>query len=160
MRSVVHAWQARAAGERRTLSILGAIAAIALLLAFVWLPLERSRARLAAELPRLRASIAALERDANEVRRLRAIPAATAQFAGRSSPLASLATNGGGVAGAQITVLDERRARLAGDDVSFASVLEWIRNAQATHGMRVESAKMQRLPAAGRVRAEIVLARS
>ena len=48
----------------------------------------------------------------------------------------------------------------AGDDVSFASVLEWIRNAQATHGMRVESAKVQALAAAGRVRAEIVLART
>jgi len=159
VKNLAHAWHQRTASERRTLTIVGAVAAIVLLIAFVWLPLERTRARLAAELPQLRASIAALERDAGEVKRLRAMPA-TSAAANRSSPLASLATNGGGVAGAQITVLDERRARLAGDDVSFAAVLEWIRNAQATHGMRVESAKVQGLPAAGRVRAEIVLART
>jgi len=44
--------------------------------------------------------------------------------------------------------------------VSFSSVMEWIRNAQASHGMRVESARLQALPAPGRVRAEIVLART
>jgi type II secretory pathway component PulM len=159
MRRVVDAWNQRTASERRTLAIVGAVALAAIVVAFVWLPLERTRSRLAGEMPQLRASIAALERDADEVKRLRAMPAISAT-ANRSSPLASLATNGGGVAGAQITVLDERRARLAGDDVSFASVLEWIRNAQATHGMRVESAKVQGLPAAGRVRAEIVLART
>jgi general secretion pathway protein M len=159
MKSVLHAWSQRTASERRTLTIVGAVAAVALLVAFVWLPLERTRARLAAELPPLRASIAALERDASEVKRLRGLPA-TAATANRSSPLASLATDGGGVPGAQITVLDERRARLAGDDVSFAAVLEWIRNAQATHGMRVESARVQALPAPGRVRAEVVLARA
>jgi general secretion pathway protein M len=160
MKGLVHAWHLRPAHERRTLSIIAGVGALLLIVAFVWLPLERSRARTAAELPRLRASIDALERDANEVRRLRAIPAAGVQSGSRTAPLASLATNAGGVSGAQITVLDERRARLAGDDVSFASVLEWIRNAQASHGMRVESAKVQALPAPGRVRAEIVLART
>jgi general secretion pathway protein M len=160
MKSLVRAWQMRSESERRTLAIIGGVVALVLLVTFVWLPLERSRARLAAELPKLRASIAALERDADEVRRLRAIaPTATATSA-RTAPLASLATNGGGVTGAQITVLDERRARLAGDDVSFSAVLEWIRNAQASHGMRVESAKLQALPAPGRVRAEVVLART
>jgi len=160
MKNLVHAWHLRPAHERRTLSFVGAVVVLVLIVAFAWLPIERSRARMAAELPRLRASIDALERDANEVRRLRAIPAAGVQSGSRTSPLASLATNGGGVSGAQITVLDERRARLAGDDVSFSSVLEWIRNAQASHGMRVESARLQALPAPGRVRAEIVLART
>ena len=159
MNSLVHAWQLRTASERRTLAVVGVVAVLALLAAFVWLPLERARARLDAELPRLRASIDALERDANEVKRLRAMPPAAAQSVQRTSPLASLATNGGGVAGAQITVIDERRARLAGDDVSFASILEWIRNAQSSHGMRVESARVEALPAPGRVRAEIVMAR-
>ena len=159
MKNLAYAWNQRTESERRTLTIVGAVVVIALLVAFAWLPLERTRARLAAEMPQVRASIDALERDAAEVKRLRAMPATSANT-NRSSPLASLATDGGGVAGAQITVLDERRARLAGDDVSFASVLEWIRNAQATHGMRVESAKVQALPAAGRVRAEVVLART
>ena len=157
MRRIVQAWQARGEGERRVATIVASLAALALLVALVWLPLERSRARLAAELPRLRASIGALERDADEVKRLRALPAAVP---GTSAPLASLATNSGGLAGAQMTVIDARRVRLVGADVGFGPLLEWLRNAQLTHGMRVESARIDALPAPGRVRAELVLARS
>jgi len=76
MKNLVHAWHLRPAHERRTLSIVGAVVVLVLIVAFAWLPIERSRARMAAELPRLRASIDALERDANEVRRLRVLPAA------------------------------------------------------------------------------------
>lgn len=155
--NIVQAWQARGAGERRVATIVAALAALALLVAFVWLPLERSRTRLAAELPKLRASLAGLQRDADEVKRLRALPVAAPAA---SAPLASLATNGGGLAGAQMTVIDARRVRLVGADVGFGALLEWLRNAQLTHGMRVESARIDALPAPGRVRAELVLARS
>lgn len=151
------AWSRRSPNERRVLAagalVLGAI----LVLTLVWLPLERARTRLANDLPRLRAATAALQRDADEVKRLRAMPAAVPAT---NSPLASLATNGGGLTGAQFAVLDERRVRVTGADVSFAALLEWLRNAQATHGVRVESARLEALPAAGRVRAELLLARS
>ena len=151
------AWyDSRPARERRVIAVVAGVALAALLLA-VWVQAQRSRERLAAELPRLRASIAALERDADEVRRLRATPAARPQAA---TPLASLATNAGGVPGAQVSVIDERRVRLTGSDVSFAALLEWLGNARATHGMRVESARLEALAAPGRVRAELVLARS
>ncbi len=157
MSRITQAWQARSPGERRAATFAVGLIALLLVATLVWLPLERSRARLEAELPRLRASIAGLQRDADEVRRLRALPAA-APVAG--TPLASLATNAGGLAGTQMTVLDEGRVRLTGADVSFGALLEWLGNAQATHGMRVESARLDALPAAGRVRAELVLARS
>lgn len=157
MSRIVHAWQARSARERRAATLAGGLLALFLVVTLAWLPLERSRARLAGELPRLRASIASLQRDADEVKRLRATPAAAPAT---GSPLASLATNGGGLAGAQMTVIDERRVRLTGADVGFGALLEWLGNAQATHGMRVESARIDALPAAGRVRAELVLARS
>ena len=125
--------------------------------AFAWLPLDRERARLERELPALRGSIANLEREAQEVKRLRALPPAQARAA---TPLASLATNAGGLPGARINVLDERRVRIAGDDVSFAALLDWLRAAQASHGMRVETARIERLPAAGRVRVDLLAARS
>ena len=157
MNAVAHAWHGRNPRERRVIGFVAAFAAIVLLAVFAWLPLERSRGRLAQELPRLRASIAALERDAEEVKRLRATAPASPVSA---APLAALGTNSGGLAGAQMQVLDDRRVRMAGQDVSFGSLLEWLRNAQATHGMRVESAKIEALPAPGRVRAELVLARS
>ncbi len=149
-------WSGRTARERRVFLVIAALA-VGLLALAVWVDRERTRARLNAELPRLRASIAALERDAAEVQRLRALPVAAA---GAQSPLATLATNGGGLQGAQISILDERRVKVTGGDVGFGLLLEWLRNAQATHGMRVESARLDALPTTGRVRAELLLTRT
>jgi general secretion pathway protein M len=159
MNAIVQAWNARSRVERRTLALAAGVLAIILVFTLAWLPLERARTRLAAEAPRLRASIDALQRDADEVKRLRALPAAGTAGA-TPAPLATLATNGGGLTGSQMVVLDEKRVRLSGADVSFAALLEWLRNAQATHGMRVDSARLDALPAPGRVRAELVLSRS
>ena len=159
MNAIVQAWNVRSRSERRTLALAGAGLAIALVFALAWLPLERARTRLAAEAPRLRASIEALQRDADEVKRLRALPAAETPGS-TPAPLATLATNGGGLAGSQMVVLDDKRVRLTGADVSFAGLLEWLRNAQVTHGMRVDSARLDALPSPGRVRAEMVLSRS
>jgi general secretion pathway protein M len=150
-------WESRTPGERRLLAGLAMLVALALFVALVALPVERARARLARELPQARASIAALQRDAAEVAKLRAMPAAAPAA---SSPLASLSTNAGGLAGAQVAVIDERRVRVTGADVGFAALLEWLGNARATHGMRVESARVEALPAAGRVRLELILART
>jgi len=149
-------WSERTPRERRVLRAIAALLA-GLVALFVWVDSERTRARLNAELPRLRASIAALERDAAEVQRLRALPVAPT---GAPSPLATLATNGGGLQGAQIAILDERRVKVTGGDVGFGLLLEWLRNAQATHGMRVESARLDALPTTGRVRAELLLTRT
>lgn len=149
-------WYRHRSERERSILRAALLAALALLLLGSWVQTERSRERLAEELPRLRASIAALERDAEEVRRLRALPAAAAPA---PAPLASLATNSGGVPGARIAVLDERRVRLESADVAFAALLEWLGNARATHGMRVETARIEALPVAGRVRAELVVSK-
>lgn len=149
-------WESRSARERRVIVSLAVLAGLVILFT-LGLQAERTRERLAGQLPQLRASLAALERDAQEVKRLRAMPAPAPASA---TPLASLATNAGGVPGAQVSVIDERRVRLSGADLSFAALLEWLGNARATHGMRVESARLEALAAPGRVRAELVLARS
>ena len=150
-------WTERSPHERLVLgAIAGALAAV-LVVTLVWLPLERTRARLARELPALRASIATLQDQADEVRRLRAMPA-VAQ--GAAAPLASLAAVGSAkLSGAQVAVVNPREVRIAGSDVGFASLLEWLQGAQASHGLQVESARIEALPTAGRVRADIVLAR-
>lgn len=150
--------------QRRLALALAACVALAVV-ALVAVEGQRTRARLDAELPRLRASIAALERDAAEVKRLRALPAAPGAAGQRSpgaqsTPLATLATNGGGLQGAQVSVLDDRRVKVTGGDVGFGALLEFLQNAQVTHGMRVENARIEALPTAGRVRAELLLARS
>lgn len=153
----MRAWSDRPARERAFLAAgAGALAAL-LLIALVWLPLERARARLAHELPVLRASVATLQRQADEVRRLRAMPA----VAGASAqPLAALAAGGApSLPGAQLAVLDVGHVRVAGSDVGFAPLLEWLASTQAAHGLHVESARIDALPATGRVRVDITLAR-
>ncbi len=152
-------WDRRSSGEQRTL-LLAAGLVIVIVLGLAGLEIARARARLNAELPRLRASIAGLERDAAEVKRLRSVPPAAAQQQSAGAQLVTLATNGGGLAGAQIAVLDDKRVKVSGADVGFGALLEWLQNAQATHAMRVESARLEALPAAGRVRAELLLTRS
>ena len=58
--SLATAWNRRSPNERRALAFGAFVVAVILLVALVWLPLERARARLANDLPRLRAATAAL----------------------------------------------------------------------------------------------------
>ena len=154
MRRMRDWWLARAPRERGVLAAGVALVVAALLFA-AWLEAERTRSRLASELPQLRAAIAGLERDAAEVRRLRALPAAASADA---APLSALAGDAA-VPGAEVAVLDARRVKLTGPDVAFAALLEWLTRARAAHGLSVETARIEALQAPGRVRAELTLAR-
>lgn len=156
MNGLREAWDRRSAGERRALAILALLVAASLVLAFAWLPLERTRTRLEAELPALRASVASLEEQAGVVRRLRAMPARNGS---NPAPLGALAGSGTSLPGAQVTALDDRRIRVTGADVGFAALLDWLAGAQRSHGLRVDSARLESLPTAGRVRVELVLTR-
>lgn len=150
-------WRSRSPRERAVL-VGGVIVAVILLgVALVWLPLERSRTRLSAEIPRLAASVAAMERNAEEVQRVRSLPASTPATV---APTATVAPAlGRNLANAQVASIDERRIRITGADVAYGALLETIAAAQSTYGLRVDSARIDALPAAGRVRAELVLAR-
>jgi type II secretory pathway component PulM len=149
-------WAERSAKERRIIIVAGALIAALLLVTFVWLPVERSRARLAVELPQLRASIAALQRDADEVKRLRSMPLVGASSTGSLPSLAAASP----LPGAQLAVVDDKHLRLTAADVSFSGLVEWLTVVQASHGLRVESARIEALPVTGRVRAELGLGRS
>ena len=151
-------WARRSARERTILATGGALVLALLLVALVWLPLERSRARLAAGLPRLAASVATMQRQAAEVARVRSLPAsASAAMAPTSTVAATLGTR---LPGAQVVPVDDKRVRIAGSDIAYGALLEAIASAQGAYGMRVDSARIDALPSAGRVRAELVLTRS
>ena len=79
MTTVVEAWRARPERERSFLAAGALVIGVMLYVGLVWLPLERLRTRLAADLPVLRASIVSLERDAAEVKRLRSTPSSIPQ---------------------------------------------------------------------------------
>jgi type II secretory pathway component PulM len=153
-------WESRPARERSAIAAgLVAVGAM-LVVALVWVPLERTRTRLSGELPALRASVEQLRRDGAEAKRLRAM-APTVPV--NPSPLAPLiASNAWAreLPGVQVSVPDEKHVKLLAADVGFTALLDWLVTAQAAHGLRVESARIDALPAQGHVRAALVLARS
>ena len=160
--SLARFWQSRPARERSLASAGLVVLAIMLVVALVWLPLERTRTRLNADLPALRASVAALERDAAEVKRLRAVSATIPANPAPLAPLMAANAWARALPGVQLSVPDEKHVRLAAEDVSFTALLDWLTTAQAAHGLRVETARIDALPGPGpgRVRAELTLARS
>jgi len=156
--SALDLWRSRPVRERAVLGTGAAVIAVMLAVALVWLPLERSRARLEREVPELRAALDTLQRDAEEAKRLRSIAPVAAQSA---APLATLAA--GAVAappGARLVLADPGHLRLTGADVAFTQLLEWLAAAASNHGLRVESAHLEALAAPGRVRVDITLART
>jgi general secretion pathway protein M len=158
--SLARLWHSRAPRERSLVAAGLVVLAAMLVVALVWLPLERTRARLAAELPGLRASIVALQRDADEVKRLRAVSATIPANPAPLAPLIAANAWARELPGVQLSVPDEKHVRLAGEDIGFSALLDWLATAQAAHGLRVESARIEALPQPGRVRAELTLARS
>jgi general secretion pathway protein M len=150
-------WTARSPRERAVVGWAGATVAVLLIFVLGWLPLERDRGRIAADLPALRASVAEMRVQAAEVQALRALPPRGAA----SVPLATLVAAGNltqGLPGARVTMLDGKRARLTVDDASWTRLVEWLAATQATHGLAVAEAKVEALGSVGRVRGEFVLA--
>ena len=158
--SLARLWHSRPPRERSLVAAGFVVLAAMLVVALAWLPLERARARLATELPELRASIVALERDAEEVKRLRTVPATIPANPAPLAPLIAANAWARELPGVQLSVPDEKHVRLAGEDIGFSALLDWLATAQAAHGLRVESARIEALPQPGRVRAELTLARS
>ncbi len=151
-------WRSRAPRERAVLATGAAVVAAMLFIALVWLPLERARVRLEREVPEMRAALAALQRDAEEAKRLRSMAPVAEQSA---TPLATLAA--GAVAappGARLVLADPGHLQLTGADVAFTQLLEWLASAASRHGLRVERAHLEALAAPGRVRVDITLART
>jgi type II secretory pathway component PulM len=160
MTALANFWRSRPARERSALAAGLVVVAVMLVAALVWLPLERTRQRLASELPHLRASVAALEAQAVEVKKLRATISTIPPDPSPLAPLMAANAWARELPGVQLAVLDEKRVRLRADDVGFTALLDWLANAQAAHGLRVQSARIEALAAAGRVRADLTLARS
>jgi general secretion pathway protein M len=159
MNALAANWNSRSDAERSRIAAIAALVALLLLVALVWLPLQRESARLDAELPAMRAATATMKRQAELVATLRAAPPRNTAAA---QPLASLAGSGAlaqALPGAQVTALDERRVRVLANDLAWGTLLEWIANAKAQHGLDVTRARVEALAMAGRVKADLTLER-
>ena len=154
--SYASVWRSRTEQERRFITAGAIVVGLILVFAVVWLPLQRARARLDVELPQLRASISQLRRDAEEVKRLKIVAPTVSS---NPTPLAALATQGT-LTGAQVSVPDAKHVHLVANDIAFTKLLDWLVTVQSTHALRVENARIEALPATGRVRADLTLARN
>lgn len=157
-------WTQRSPQERRALMRVGGVVLALLIAAFAWLPLERAHARLTAEMPTLRASVAQMRVEAEEARRLRALAPRLAADPGKtvSDTTATLVASGvlaQGLPGARVVAVDARRVRVTLSDAAWNSLVTWIERVQSANGLAVESATVEALPIVGRVRAELILAR-
>ena len=118
--------------RQRGLAIWGGAAMlVALFIALVWLPLNRAQRSLNERLPTLRAQHDALERDAEEVRRLKALPAASTTVTSRQ-----LDANGlrAAFVGADVTAIGSGRYRIVMTDGRFA---RWLDSMRALNGQLV-----------------------
>ncbi len=152
-------WQARTSRERLILSAGGGALALLLLYSLVWLPMSLERSRLRASLPDLRAKAAQMRSQAQEIGRLKASAGpdtqdiraaidAAAQSAGVKDKLTTT------------EALDQRRARVTFNEVAFDAYLNWLLQLQRQHRVRVESSQLEALPASGRVKVNVTLAKA
>ncbi len=138
--------------RQRSVIIAGTgILIVALLFAYVWLPLQHSRSDNAARLPELRAALAEMQRQAEELQRIRSVPPAAASL----RPLDAQALRGA-FTGSQVvvTALDRQRFRLAVADTGYAAWIDELNRLQAQSAARVEEATLSGLPQPGRIKVE------
>lgn len=155
----VQFWRARAPRERVVLAAGAALLALALGYAYAWLPMQRELVQLRETLPHLRAQAEQIQRDAEEVARLRARPAAS-QRGGSVTAVVEQRAAASGLREhiATLAAQDDGRVRVVLPRIGFDAWLAWIGELQAAHGVRVESARIESSGEAGMVRIEAVLA--
>lgn len=120
-------WAALNTRQQRMVIGGSALLAIALFFALVWLPLQRAERRLAERLPTLQAQHAAMQRDAEEVKRLRSLPATLTSpgNAGARAPDANALRTL--FSGAEVTALGSGRYRIVVADGRFGRWLDGVR---------------------------------
>jgi general secretion pathway protein M len=146
-------WVGLARRERVMTAAAAAIAALALLFLVAIEPAWNARARLAAELPRLRAQLAeiqALGQEAGELKG-RGVAAESADAA-RAALEQSLAR--AGLPATRIAVLDERQLAVSAEGVSISQWLAWAEEAARDARLRIAAARISRGQARSIVDAE------
>jgi general secretion pathway protein M len=139
-------------GRQRSVILVGAgILIVALLFAYVWLPLQHSRSENTARLPELRARLAEMQLQAEELQRIRAVPPAAASLRPLDAQALRSAFSGSQVS---VTALDRQRFRVATADTGYAIWIDELNRLQAQSAARVEEATLSALAQPGRIRVE------
>jgi len=150
-------WRARASRERLVYGAGGAALLVASLWAYVWLPVQTDRARLAVALPRLKVQALETSREAAEVARLRA--AARGRGAVPQAAVEeTIKAAGFGDAYAGLAPLGEGRVQVNLRTVGFDDLVRTLAALGEAHGVAVESVAL-RAAGEGRVQVESLVLR-
>lgn len=151
-------WRSLAARERLVLAAGAALAAVLIVYALLWAPLQRDLARLRADVPKAQQQLQWMKAQAARVRQLRANASAAVPGSGLLSFVEQSAQS--------YRISDKIRrvepegsnsVRLAIDAVAFNSLVEWLANLQKQGGVRIENASVEPGTAAGVVNARLLL---
>jgi type II secretory pathway component PulM len=151
-------WHLRSRREQLVIILVAAVAAIALLWAFVWQPLQRDTERLARALSDGRAALAEARKQSDEIAGLaRNAPAAPPGDA-RAAIESAMSRQGLKPTGG-IERVGDQRWRTTFAAVSFDSLTAFIDGLQRDAGVRAAEVSVTARVEPGQVRADVTLAR-
>jgi general secretion pathway protein M len=157
--SLIQFWRARAPRERLILVGGSALLTLALLYAYVWLPMQRDVTQLRQSLPALREQAGQLQQDAEEVGRLKAQPPVSREGGNLALSVEQRAIASGLRERIEsITPQGVGQVRLVLPQVGFDAWIALLGELQAVHGVRLESARIEATGEAGMVSVDAVLA--
>jgi general secretion pathway protein M len=150
-------WRGLAPRERLLLGAGGALAAILLLYALLWTPLQRDLDRLRANLPHEYEQLQWMRAQAGRIKVLRASPPVVPSggllsFVEQSAQAYSIRPNI-----KRVEPQGQNAVSLAIDGVAFNSLIEWLANLQKQGGVRIENASLEPQPTPGVVNARLLL---
>ena len=154
-------WAGLAERERRILTAGGAVLAVLVGYLAIWEPLHNLRDRSERALADARVVATRLEHIATEMAGARG--SAPRPSAPGQSLLAAVdqssRTSGIGKAPSRLQPEGDRLVRVWLDDVPFDAVIRWLHDLQVRHGVRVETADIERESAPGLVNVRLTLVR-
>ncbi|MHB1677367.1 MAG: type II secretion system protein M [Sulfuriferula sp.] len=152
-------WQARNDREKKVLIVCGIILLAAFLYAYVWRPGEQARMRLREILPQLRAKVARMHEQANEIRMLRkSAPTQDAKGSLKSEIEASALRHKLHDRISLLNIDNAGKAHLSLDAVSFEAWIRWLDALQRENHLRLEASHIQTLTDPGMVKVNATLA--
>ena len=152
------AWDGLSVQERKLVTAVALVIGLFLLYLMLWAPMQRELTRLRVAVPQDRAKLIVMRAQAVQAQQLRAqLPSGNRGSGGLLSTIEQTAnTRGLRPSIGRIEPEGQTGARVFFDEVGFNELSAWLADLQA-QGIRVESATLQRRPAAGIVNARILL---
>lgn len=146
-------WLGLGRRERVMTAVAGAFALLAILYLVALEPAWKARARLATDLPRLRAQAAEVDALAQEAKRL-ASRGVAADSAGAARVALEQGLARANLGGVRVAVLDERRLTVSATGVPVTQWLAWAEEAARQSRLRIAVVRISRTPVRAVVDAE------